>query len=178
MCRIQEAISFAFDDTDVVVEMAIEEATKSLNSNRGEAVRLQREMRTTETEIARLGRELVNPDANAAAKKAILNLMGEGEKERERLERALNLLAEQTEDGTDGIAAAVEELLKRAKANLSSVATPTQFNRFIEDFVGFMCVTAEGKIKPFVRPGDDDVRASLDPHEAIKTAFWSRFEQL
>jgi len=178
MHRIQEAISFAFDDADAVVEMAIEEATKSLNSNRGEAVRLQREMRTIEMEIARLGRELVNPDANAAAKKAILNLMGEGEKERERLERALSLLTEQTEDGTDGIAATVESLLERAKTNLSSVATPTQFNRFVESFIGLMCVTAEGEIKPLVRPGENAGRASLDPHEAIRAAFWSRFEQL
>ena len=179
MQRIQEAIGFAFDDADAVVEMAVAEATRSLDSNRGETVRLQRQMRATETEIARLGRELVNPDANAAAKKAILNLMGEAEKERERLEGAVKLLAEQAGDGTHGIAPAVERLLKQAQDNLSHVATPTQFNRFVEDFVGSMCVTAEGEIKPMVQPGDgDDDRISLAPHEAVRAAFWARFEQL
>jgi len=74
--------------------------------------------------IGSLTRLLCDPDIDAAAKKAISRQLGEQEAERERLQKATSELAEEANDGTERLAAAVRQALDEAKESLASAARP------------------------------------------------------
>ncbi len=96
--------------------------------------------------IGSMTRLLVDPDIDAAAKRAVSRQVGELEAERERLQQTVAELAADAHDHTGRLAAAVRQALTEAQESLATVATPTEMRDFLERYVG-------PGVQPLVVPG-------------------------
>ena len=71
-----------------------------------------------------------------AAKLAVTRKMSEGEARRTKILAAVDGLHEDANSNTEGPAAIIRETFAAARENLHAVATPAEFNRFVERFLG------------------------------------------
>ncbi|HNQ22461.1 MAG TPA: recombinase family protein [Phycisphaerae bacterium] len=153
--RIKRTYQEVFADADSLIEDAIEEARKLTRTNRGELARVRANIGELDKKIGSMTRLLVDPDIDAKAKRAVSRQVGELEAERERLQQAVADLADNANDNTARLAAAVRQALTEAQESLAAVATPTEMRDFIEQYVGPMVLKPNGQIarKP-IAPGD------------------------
>ena len=135
-----------FEDADSIIEEATEEARRLMRKNRGEVRRIGRQLAEIEKKVASLTRLLCDPDIEPAAKKAISRQLGEQEAERERLQKATSELAEEADDGTERLAAAVRQALDEAKESLASAATSAELREFVDRWVGPMVLKPNGTV--------------------------------
>ncbi|HPP28892.1 MAG TPA: recombinase family protein [Phycisphaerae bacterium] len=146
MDRIKATYQEVFADADSIIEDAIEEARKLVQSNRDQLQRVRGQIGELDKRIGSMTRLLVDPDIDATAKRAVSRQVGELEAQRERLQNAMAELASDANDNTARLAAAVRQALTEAQESLATVATPTEMRDFIEQFVGPMVLTADGEI--------------------------------
>ncbi len=144
--RIRRTYEAIFADADALIEHAIEEARKLTQSNRGELQRVRAQIGQLDKKIGSMTRLLVDPDNDAAAKRAVSQQVGELEAERERLQQAVAELAADANDHTGRLAAAVRQALTEAQESLATVATPTEMRDFLERYVGPMVLKPSGEI--------------------------------
>ena len=93
MQRVKQTYQEVFADADSIIEDAIEEAWKLMQSNRGELRRIGGKIAELDRKIGSLTRLLVDPDIDATAKHAVSRQVGELETERKRLQSAVAELA-------------------------------------------------------------------------------------
>ncbi len=115
---LRSGFDFAFEDTESLVEDAVEEAQKNLDFNRGQVTRIRAEIKELDATIGRLTRLLTDPDIDLIAKKAISRQLGEMETKREALQQALARTAESANDDMDEFIHAVRQAVLEAKESL------------------------------------------------------------
>ena len=147
MERVRQTYHEVFADADSVIEDAIEEARKLMQTNRGELQRVRGKIGELDKKIASMTRLLVDPDIDATAKRAVSRQVGELETQRERLQQAVAELADDANDNTARLASAVRQALAEAEESLATVATPTEMRDFIEQYVGPMVLKPNGDIE-------------------------------
>ena len=147
MERIKRTYEEVFADADSIIEDAIEEARKLMQSNRGELQRVRGQIGELDKKIGSMTRLLVDPDIDATAKRAVSRQVGELEAERERLQNAVAELANDANDNTARLAGAVRQALTEAQESLATVTTPTEMRDFIEQYVGPMVLRPDGRIE-------------------------------
>ena len=147
MERIKRTYEEVFADADSIIEDAIEEARKLMQSNCGELQRVRGQIGELDKKIGSMTRLLVDPDIEATAKRAVSRQIGELEAERERLQNAVAELASDANDNTARLASAVRQALGEAQESLATVTTPTEIRDFIEQYVGPMMLKRNGEIE-------------------------------
>jgi site-specific DNA recombinase len=147
MERIKRTYEEVFADADSIIEDAIEEARKLMQSNRGELQRVRGQIGELDKKIGSMTRLLVDSDIDATAKRAVSRQIGELEAERERLQNVVAELARDANDNTARLASAVRQALGEAQESLATVATPTEMRDFIEQYVGPMVLKRNGDIE-------------------------------
>ncbi|GMV98284.1 MAG: hypothetical protein AMXMBFR83_26360 [Phycisphaerae bacterium] len=146
MDNIRRTYQAVFDDADSIIRAAVEEARQLTSANRSEMQRLRSQIADLDRRIGAMTRLLVDPDIEPSAKKAVSRQMGELETERERLQKVVAELAQQANDNTARLAAAVRAALDEARASLAAAATPEELRDFVEKYVGPMVLKADGTI--------------------------------
>ncbi len=146
MERITRTYEDIFTDADSIIEDAIEEARKLMQSNRGELRRVRGKIGELDKKIGSLTRLLVDSDIDSTAKRAVSRQIGELEVERERLQQVVAELANDANDNTARLASAVRQALAEAQESLAMVATPPEMRDFIEQYVGPMVLKPDGEI--------------------------------
>ncbi len=168
MERIKATYAEVFADADSIIEDAIEEARKLMQSNRGELQRVRARIADLDKKIASMTRLLVDPDIDATAKRAVSRQMGEMETERERLQGAVAELATDANENTARLASAVRQALAEAEESLETVATPTEMRDFIEQYVGPMELTETGEV---VRRNPETETAPAEAEAVVKRSI-------
>jgi len=146
IARITQTFDVLFQETDSIIEDAIEEARKLLDSNRDEAKRIRGQLAEADRKIGSLTRLLMDPDIGMAAKKAISRQLGEEEADRDRLQQAISELADRANDSTGRLAGAVRQALVEARQSLDAVATGVELRDFVERWVAPMVLRQDGSI--------------------------------
>lgn len=147
MERIKRTYEEVFADADSIIEDAIDEARKLMQSNRDELQRVRGQIWELDRRIGSMTRLLLDPDIDGTAKRAVSRQVGELEAERERLQNAVAELANDANDNTARLAGAVRQALTEAQESLATVATPTKMRDFIEQYVGPMVLRQDGQIE-------------------------------
>jgi len=150
-----------FEDADSLIQEATEEAQRLMRKNRGEVRRIGGQLAEIEKNVGSLTRLLCDPDIDAAAKKAISRQLGEQEAQRERLQKATSGLAEEANDGTERLAAAVRQALDEAKESLAAAATTAELREFVDRWVGPMTLKADGTVVERALATEDASEASV-----------------
>lgn len=127
-----------------IIARALELATAAVKNNRGEAERIKADLAEVEAEQDRGLELLMDRDLTATTKAKVNRMMAETEGRRDELQRALDRLREQATVDTENLARDIHEAFETARENLAAAATPEQFNRLVEDFVGPIVVTPDG----------------------------------
>jgi hypothetical protein len=135
-----------FEREDEIIAKALALATEAARGNRDEAGRLNRELADVEAQQARYVELLMDRALPAPAKAAIGRQMTEAEQTRADLLAALDGLRDDATDNLEGLAGIVRETFAAARRNLRAAATPAQFNRFVEQFVGAMEAGPDGAV--------------------------------
>ena len=146
LANVSRAYETLFDDTDSIIQDAMEEARRLLNSNRNELQGAKARIRELDRKIRSLTGLLLDPDIDTTAKKAVSRQMGELESDRERLQGRVIELAEDAGDNTARLAGAVRQSLEDAQESLAAASTPAELRDFIEKFVGPMILSRNGRI--------------------------------
>ena len=129
---------------DEIIARATELAREAVKSNRGEADRLKADLAAVESDQERLIELMMDRSIGEAAKQSINRKLADAEARRAKLHEALDGLRETANENTDQLAETIRELFDAAQENLAAVATPEQYNRFIDQIIGPMEV-APGK---------------------------------
>ena len=146
MERIKRSYEEIFADADSIVEDAIEEARKLMQSNQGEFQRVRGQIGQLDKKIGSMTRLLTDPDIDTTAKRAVSRQIGELETQRERLQQAVAGVAADANDNTASLASAVRQALTEAQESFATVASPTEMRDFVEQYVGPMVLRSDGDI--------------------------------
>ena len=90
----------------------------------------------------------MDPDITTEAKRAISRQMGEKESARTNLETALANLSQTAHQSTERLVAEVRNAIEKARRNFAGMNDPQVLNRFVEDYIGAITVTADGRLNP------------------------------
>lgn len=146
LARIQAAMAEVFNDMDGVLDEVMAMSQEALEENRNESSRLKGESADLDKLIGGFTRLLVDPDIESGAKKAIARQLSEAEAKRDTLRQSLDALAVQAVADMDELMADCRQAFLEAKANFTSLMTPSQMNRFVADVIGPMAVLPDGRI--------------------------------
>ncbi len=139
-------VARVFEHEKEIIERALALATEASKGNRDETARLKSELAEAESDQARLVELLMDRDISADAKKAISRKMTDTEARHAGIIAAIERLHTEANDNVEGLAAIIRETFEMARENLAAAATPAEFNRFVEQFVGAMTVTPDGTV--------------------------------
>ena len=143
---VKDRFARLFQNEDRIIARALEIATEAVKTNRNEGDRIKQALAEVETRTARLVELLMDRDIAGGAKGAISREVSEAEERRTLLLAALDGLREQANTDTEGLVQAVREAFEVARENLAAAATPEQFNRLVEDFVGPFSILPDGSV--------------------------------
>ncbi|MCK4626282.1 MAG: recombinase family protein [Phycisphaerae bacterium] len=149
MALIDATMQHVTQDTEAIVEEAIAEARKLAGANRNELRRVRDQIAAIDSDLNRLAQCLTDPDLSEPATKRLLSKqVADKSEERERLETRQSELADDANDNTDRLADTVRQAVGEMKQSLARVASDSELNQFVRDFVGEMVVEADGSIRP------------------------------
>ncbi len=148
MAVVKDRFARLFKHEDRIIARALELAAAAVKSNRGEADRIKSELAAVEGRQSRLVELMMDRQIPASAKATFGREMAEAEDRRAMLLAALDGLREQANAHTAGLAAAVREAFEVARESLAAAATPEQFNRLVDDFIGPLEIQADGGLVP------------------------------
>ena len=137
-------VARVFDREGEIIARALEIATEAAAGNRADADRVRRELADAERQQERFVELLMDRALPEAAKAAIGRQMAEAEARRAELLASLDGLHDDANANTEQLAAVIHECFVAARENLAAAATPLEFNRFVEQFVGPMVVDPAG----------------------------------
>jgi replicative superfamily II helicase len=155
LAMIRHRFAHLFKQRDRIIGRAMEIATEAVKDNRAEADRINRQLADVEREQSRLVELLMDRAIPDAAKTSLGRKLADVERQRELLLAAIDGLREQATADTAGLAKAIRHAFDEARESLASVATPEQFNRFVDEFVGPMEVQADGAVTQKKTPSAD-----------------------
>jgi DNA invertase Pin-like site-specific DNA recombinase len=160
MALIDATMRRVIQDTEAIVEEAVAEARKLAGANRDELRRARDSIAAINVELDRLAARLIDPDLSEPATKRLLSkYVAEKTAERERLEARQVEMADDANDNADRLADAVRQAVAEMKQSLARVASDSELNQFVRDFVGEMVVEADGSIRPKEAPVPRDQMA-------------------
>jgi len=141
--------TYLHDNIDAIIEEAVAEARKLVRSNRGELRKVRDQIAAVDVELRRLAERLVDPDLSEPATKRLLSKqVAEKAAKRERLEARRAELADDANDNTDRLANAVRQAVAEMKQSLVRVASDSELNQLVRDFIGEIVVEADGSLRP------------------------------
>ena len=137
-----------FEREDEIIAIALEAAGRASQGSREDAARIKGMLADVDAEQTRSRELLADRALPDAAKAAIGRQMADAEQRRTDLLAALDGLRDDANDNLEGLAAIVREVFAAARENLAAVKgmTPTEYNRFIERFVGPMVAAPDGSV--------------------------------
>lgn len=159
---IDATIRRVIEDSESIIEEALAEARKLTGAHRDELRRVRDSISAINTELDRLAARLIDPDLSERATKRLLSTqVAEKSAERDRLEARQAKLADDANDNTDRLADAVRQAVAEMKQSLAKVASDSELNQFVQNFIGEMVVEADGSIRPKgdIVPGDQMAEA-------------------
>ena len=145
---IQDRFAGVFKHRDKIIARAMEIASEAVNDNRGEADRIKGDLAEVEQEQSGLVELLMDRAIADSAKQAISRKLAQIEDRRNLLLAATDGLREQATTDLEGLMQAVRDAFDQARESLASAATPEQFNRLVDEFVGPMVIQPDGSIAP------------------------------
>ena len=149
MALIDTTLRQVIQDTDAIIEEAVAEARKLVRSNRGELRKVRDQIAAVDVELRRLTELLVDPDLSEPATKRLLSKqVAEKTTKRERLEARRAELADDANDNTDRLADDVRNAVAEMKQSLARVASDSELNQLVRDFIGEIVVEADGSLRP------------------------------
>jgi hypothetical protein len=125
---------------------------ENVKDNREQADRLKTEFRIIEAEQAWMIELLIDRDIASAAKQAINRKLADSETRRADMQKAIDDLRENANGSAEELVTIVRDTYKEAKQNLANAATPVEFNRFVEQFVGPLVLSGDGEISKTKEP--------------------------
>ena len=143
---VNERFASVFNHTEEIVARAVEIAREASKGNRQEGERIKAEVRAIEVEQERLVELVMDPSLNGSMKTILNRKAAELEQQRATLQTALDGLRDSANDTTEGLATIVRAVFSRARKSLADIATPAEFNRFVEQFVGPVTVDGAGVV--------------------------------
>ena len=153
MALIDTTMRHVIRDADSIIDEAIAEARKLTGTNRDELRRVRDGVAAINADLERLAARLVDPDLSEPATKRLLSKqVAEKTAERERLEARQSELADDANGNTDRLADAVRQAVAEMKQSLAQVASDSEINQFVRDFVGEIVVEGDGSIRPKEAP--------------------------
>jgi site-specific DNA recombinase len=141
---VQQKFSNVFKRADEIIAGAIVVARDAIKGNREAADRIKADLAATEAEQARGVELLVDRELSPATKAAVNRKMAEAEARRAELQASLDALREDANDNAESLAAEVRKVFDEARESLAAAATPEQYNRLVERFLGPMQIQADG----------------------------------
>jgi chromosome segregation ATPase len=176
MALIDATVRHVIRDTEAIVDEAVAEARKLVGANRDELRRVRDQIAAIDTELNRLAQRLTDPDLSEPATKRLLSKqVTEKSAERDRLEGRRAELANDANDNTDRLADAVRQAVAEMKQSLARVASDSELNQFVRDFVGEIVVESDGSIRPKEAPVPGDQMAeAICARGILAAAFWNR----
>ena len=146
---IDNSIKQVVQDTDFIVEEVVAEAKKLMGANRQELDRVRSQMTAIDTELELLAKRLMDPDLTEPATKRVLSKqVADKSEKRERLEERLANLADQANDNTESLADAVRQAIAELKESLANITSDSEFNQFVQNFVGPIAINEDGSLRP------------------------------
>jgi len=179
MALIDATVRRVIRDGEAIVEEAVAEARKLVGANRGELRRIRDQIAAIDADLSRLAQRLTDPDLSEPATKRLLSKqVAEKSEERERLEARQAELADDANDNADRLADAVRQAVAEMKQSLARVASDSELNQFVRDFVGEIVVEADGSIRPKEVPvPGDQIAEAICTRGILAAAFWNRIRE-
>jgi DNA invertase Pin-like site-specific DNA recombinase len=148
LLAIKTAYEELLQDRDAVISAAIKLGREQLDAGRAESTQVMREISDLKVQAGRLAEATVAQDVPAAAKRLIYDQMEQVQIKREAAEFRLRQIEVNVTDGDHRLAKAVRESYRRVFEDFSGIATPPQWNRFVENFIGPMVLRRDGSVGP------------------------------
>ena len=145
---ITQAFAEVFTDAESIIAEATAEAEQMVGSSREESARVKSQLAEIDREIAALTRLMVDPDMEAAARKALIRQMSELETRRDSLQGAVSVMLAEANDTIDGLAEAVRQAFAEARESFTTIATPLEMHEFVEQVVGPLTLQRDGTVVP------------------------------
>lgn len=159
------------DNADSLMADAFKLAQQKVKSNRTDSQRIKAELATIDTKSKRLVKNLADEDFAPPAKAAISRELTELETRREELNKSLAVLAEDSNNNTEKLMAAIKAAVARAKEGITNVASPESINALLRELVGIMVVGEDGQITPKELPaGTKWVTSSTGAASTVRPA--------
>ena len=166
MNMIDNSIKQVVQDTDFIIKEVVAEAKKLMGANRQELGRVRSQIAAIDTELELLAKRLMDPDLTEPATKRLLSKqVADKSEQRERLEERLANLADEANDNTEHLADAVRQAIAEMKESLANVASDSEFNQFVQNFVGHIVIDENGSIQP---------KEQRDPRDQLAEAIQYR----
>ena len=140
--------------SESTIQAIVKESEKSQAAHRDHAEQLRRDIAAQEKIIAGLQRLMIDPDliANLPAKMSVIRQCGEAEAKRNQLRDALLQTGDDLADDASARLREARALFEQARKCFTSISTPAEFHRFVEDFVGPMAIQPDGRIVALHKP--------------------------
>jgi hypothetical protein len=133
---------------DDLIEDAIRMGTKAMINQREEARRLGRQIEELDTESTSLMKLMMNPAVTTGAVSAFSRQIATKEVERKKIESRLSRVATSASEGVERLAKSVRNAYWRACEDFAQIMDLSRLNRFVEEQIGPMVLTAEGLVVP------------------------------
>jgi hypothetical protein len=135
-----------FLDAEDMIAEATALAEQKVDTYRADADRLKDQIAELDREIGRYLPLLADPDIEPLAKKAISGQVAQRQAKQDALRGSLDSLGEQMAQNTSELAEAIRDAFREAKDMFGQAATPSEFNRLVDEAFGPLLITAEGKV--------------------------------
>lgn len=168
---IEERFQQVFADADNIIAEATADAEKLVKSNRQQADRFQKRIGVLAGELTRLAEKIVDPDLrDRAVTRLLAAQVADKTAERDSLQAQVAELLNGANELTEQLTRAIRQAFDEARASLANVGSPSEYNRFIREFVGPMIVDEDGNVRPQI----DDSSPSEHVAEAISYRLLDR----
>lgn len=135
-------------DADAVIAAATKIGLKRLDAGRLESLRLQNEIANLDAQSISLMKLMMNPAIVPEAMTAFSRQIGEKEAERKKMEHRLAQTALAASEGVERFQRSIRIAYRRACENFAQILSGPVMNRFVEEFIGPMALTSDGRVEP------------------------------
>ena len=143
---IDQVTQSIFNDADKLISMTLNEAQRLMEDNHSRIRDFRNKINVIEKEIRELTRLIMDPEIGIDAKRAISRQMGEKEAARTTYDNTITHLSSADHQNSERLVTEVRKSLEKARNNFANMTDPQVLNRFIEDFIGPITVSADGSL--------------------------------
>jgi hypothetical protein len=135
-------------DREGVIAESMKIGVKQMDRGKTETNRLQREIADLDAQSRSLMMLMMNPAIESGALTAFSRQIAEKESERGKIEYRMARLGASSSQGQDRLGTALAKAYQRASESFTKIASDTHVNRFVEEYIGPMLLTSDGRVKP------------------------------